>query len=84
MHEGQCGLTETDPDDGNPKTDGEVGQDVTPFVRARDRHCGDVGDVVEAAVDDEGRAADTKARADGKTARWVSSGQPLSRHRHKM
>ena len=53
VHEGQCGRTETDPDDGNPKTDGEVGQDVTPFVRARDRHCGDVGDVVEAAVNGE-------------------------------
>ena len=69
VHEGQCGRTETDPDDGNPKTDGEVGQDVTPFVRARDRHCGDVGDVVEAAVDDERRATDTDACTDNETNR---------------
>ncbi len=51
--------TQGNTDDRNSKTDQKVSQKIAPLVSAAHGHRGDVGDVVEATVDDKGRAADT-------------------------
>ena len=71
--------TQTDFDDGNTQTDEEVGQEVAPLVSPGDRHRGDVGDVVQATVDDEGRAANTETGRDVEAGRCTSSGQSCSK-----
>ena len=71
--------TQADLDDRDSQTDEEIGQEVAPLVSPSDRHRGDVGDVVEAAVDDERRAADTETRRDVEAGRCEDSGQSRAR-----
>ena len=75
--------TQADLDDRDSQTDEEVGQEVAPLVSPGDRHRGDVGDVVEAAVDDERRAADTETRRDVEAGRCEGSGQSRARLHQK-
>ena len=56
--------TQADLDDRDSQTDEEVGQEVAPLVSPGDRHRGDVGDVVEAAVDDQRCEEDTHIPSD--------------------
>ena len=64
MSRRESGPTDCHRENGDTESNQEVGQDVTSLVRAGDRDRRDIGYVVQAAVNDEGRGANPNRRAD--------------------